>query len=71
MGTEPWKGKSYGKEGPNYAAAHVSWDDAVEYCKKLSEAEGKTYRLPTEAEWERSEERRVGNECRSRWSPDH
>mgnify|MGYP002525882328 CR=1 FL=1 len=21
--------------------------------------------------WERSEERRVGKECRSRWSPDH
>jgi len=52
MGTEPWKGKSYVKEGPNYAASYVSWDDAVAYCKKLSEKEGKTYRLPTEAEWE-------------------
>ena len=52
MGTEPWKVKSFVKEGPNYAATHVSWDDAVTYCKKLSEKEGKTYRLPTEAEWE-------------------
>jgi formylglycine-generating enzyme required for sulfatase activity len=52
MGTEPWKGKSLVKEGPNYPASYVSWDDAVAYCKKLSEAEGKTYRLPTEAEWE-------------------
>ena len=52
MGTEPWKGKQYVKEGPNYAATHVSWDDAVAYCKKLSEKEGTTYRLPTEAEWE-------------------
>jgi len=52
MGTEPWKVKKYVKEGPNYAASCVSWDDAVEYCKKLSEKEGKTYRLPTEAEWE-------------------
>ena len=30
----------------------VSWDEAVAFCKKLSEKESKTYRLPTEAEWE-------------------
>ena len=52
MGTEPWKGKSYVKEGPNYPATYISWDDAVAFCKKLSSNEGKTYRLPTEAEWE-------------------
>ena len=52
MGTEPWKGEQFVKEGPNYAATYVSWDDAVAYCKKLSEQESKTYRLPTEAEWE-------------------
>jgi formylglycine-generating enzyme len=52
MGTEPWKSKPSVKEGPNYAASHVSWDDAVAYCKTLSGKENKTYRLPTEAEWE-------------------
>ena len=52
MGTEPWKGKGLVKEGPDYPAVYVSWDDAVAYCKKLSEKEGKTYRLPTEAQWE-------------------
>ncbi len=30
----------------------VSWQDAVEFCGKLSDEEGVEYRLPTEAEWE-------------------
>ena len=31
---------------------HVSWNDAVAYCQWLSEKLNKTFRLPTEAEWE-------------------
>ncbi len=30
----------------------VTWDEAVDFCKKLSNQTGKKYRLPTEAEWE-------------------
>jgi formylglycine-generating enzyme required for sulfatase activity/uncharacterized caspase-like protein len=30
----------------------VLWDEAVEFCEKLSQKTGKTYRLPSEAEWE-------------------
>jgi formylglycine-generating enzyme required for sulfatase activity len=39
---------------PYYApyASGVSWYDAEAFCKWLSEREGKSYRLPTEAEWE-------------------
>jgi dienelactone hydrolase len=34
MGSEPWKGKDFFKEGVNYAATYLSWDNAVTYCKK-------------------------------------
>ncbi len=52
MGTEPWKGESFVQEGDDYPAVEISWNDAVEFCKKLSAMENRVYRLPTEAEWE-------------------
>ncbi|QYX31177.1 SUMF1/EgtB/PvdO family nonheme iron enzyme [Sphaerospermopsis torques-reginae] len=47
MGTNP----SYFK-GSNRPVEQVSWNNAVAFCKKLSQKTGKNYRLPSEAEWE-------------------
>ncbi len=41
-----------GKGLPDEAANGISWHKAVEFCQWLSQKEGNTYRLPTEAEWE-------------------
>ena len=39
-------------KGDDLPVERVSWDECLEFCKKLNKREGTEYRLPTEAEWE-------------------
>ena len=46
-------------------------EPVVFFVLEQTRINGKNYLLVTDVEDERSEERRVGKECRSRWSPYH
>ena len=60
MKSEPWKGKTFVQDGTYFPATYMSWNDAREFCKKLTDSERKAGRLtnaqkfdlPTEAQWE-------------------
>lgn len=40
------------QRGSAFPVEQVSWEDSQEFIRKISTQSGKTYRLPTEAEWE-------------------
>ena len=57
--------------GPDYPMYYVSWEEAKEFCMRLSRQTGRTYRLPTEAEWEyaaRGGKRAEGSKYSGGWS---
>ncbi len=49
MGSNP---SHFNKCGDNCPVEKVSWNDVQEFITKLNKFTGKTYRLPTDAEWE-------------------
>jgi sulfatase modifying factor 1 len=49
--TKTWKSPGY-TQSDGEPAVCVSWEDAKAYVAWLSQRTGKSYRLPTEAEWE-------------------
>jgi formylglycine-generating enzyme required for sulfatase activity len=46
-----WQSPGF-EQTDEHPVVNVSWNDAQEFITWLSQKEGKTYRLPTEAEWE-------------------
>lgn len=50
--TPPYVDETYGHEREKHPALCMTHHSAMMYCEWLSRKTGKTYRLPTEAEWE-------------------
>jgi formylglycine-generating enzyme required for sulfatase activity len=48
---QKWR-TAFSSQTDDHPVVYVSWHDAMAFCRWLGDKEQKTYRLPTEAEWE-------------------
>ncbi len=68
MGTTPWAGQDYVLDNLDSPAQCVSWQDAHLFTAALNSSTGKTFRLPSESEWEYACRR--GTPTRFYWGDD-
>jgi formylglycine-generating enzyme required for sulfatase activity len=48
-----WEGR-HPPRGSDHPVVRITWHDAMAYCRWLSEVTGGSFRLPSEAEWEKA-----------------
>jgi formylglycine-generating enzyme required for sulfatase activity len=68
MQTAPWEDNGEISIDPASPAVWIDWDDAYDFIDSLNGLTGKTFRLPTEAEWEYA--CRGGMDTRYYWGDD-
>jgi formylglycine-generating enzyme required for sulfatase activity len=68
MGTTPWVGHANVLDDPQSPAVYVSWNNAQALIAALNGLTGKTFQLPSEAQWEYA--CRAGTDTRFYWGDD-